>query len=230
MNFLLKSIKYFRAIIVRSLKQRETYFSRLSIRPLSTKYGFDRGLPVDRYYIEEFLRTHQNDVRGRTLEIVDTTYSKIFGRGKTTVNDALDIFLTQKANIHGDLRDLHGVIADETYDCIIVTQTFNVIDDYQSAIKECHRILKKGGVLLATLPTLSPTWNLKINMWRFTAPSAKLIFSRFFPVNQIETFSLGNRRAALSFWVGMAVEDMKDFEFSEKAAVVPLIVGVRAVK
>jgi SAM-dependent methyltransferase len=230
MDLLLKSIKYVRAVVVRSLKRQETYFSRLSIRPLSTKYGFDRGLPVDRYFIEGFLREHQDDVRGHTLEIVDTTYSKKFGGGKTTTNDALDIFLTQKANIHGDLRNLNGVIPDNTYDCIIVTQTLNVVDDYQEAISECHRILKKGGVLLVTLPTLSPTWNLKINMWRFTATSAKEVFSRFFLGGQVTASGLGNRQSAIGFWVGMAVEDMKYSELAERDAALPLIIGVRAVK
>lgn len=42
-----------------------------NFRPLSASYGFDRGTPVDRLYIEEFLKLHSDDVRGRVLEIGD---------------------------------------------------------------------------------------------------------------------------------------------------------------
>jgi hypothetical protein len=30
--------------------------------PLSTKFGFDRGVPVDRFYIAEFLAPHAKDI------------------------------------------------------------------------------------------------------------------------------------------------------------------------
>src|SRR4029453_14668409 len=38
-------------------------------RPLSNDFGYDRGTPVDRYYIERFLARHQSDVKGRVLEV-----------------------------------------------------------------------------------------------------------------------------------------------------------------
>ncbi len=230
MDTLLKTIKYIRAIATRSLKTRQSYLAQESIRPISTKYGFDRGLPVDRYYIEKFLKSHQPSIRGAVLEVVDSTYTEKFGGDKVSKADALDIFLTLKANIHGDLRNLSGVIADETYDCIIVTQTFNVIDQYEKAIGECYRILKPGGVLLVTLPTLSPTWNLKINMWRFTAPAAKETFSQFFNVAHVDVASLGNRESALAFWLGMAVEDLAPADIKKNDETLPLIIGIAATK
>src|SRR3954466_14293166 len=47
--------------------------------PLSTEFGFDRGTPIDRYYIEAFLAANAGDVRGRVLEIGDDSYSRQFG-------------------------------------------------------------------------------------------------------------------------------------------------------
>src|SRR5437762_5517842 len=37
--------------------------------PISRLYGADRGTVIDRYYIENFLARHANDVRGVVLEI-----------------------------------------------------------------------------------------------------------------------------------------------------------------
>src|SRR3712207_5592488 len=36
-------------------------------RPLSAQWGFDRGLPIDRYYIEGFLSANAADVGGCVL-------------------------------------------------------------------------------------------------------------------------------------------------------------------
>jgi glycosyltransferase involved in cell wall biosynthesis len=41
------------------------------LTPVSRVFGYDRGLPVDRYYIEGFLFHHANDIAGRVLEIAD---------------------------------------------------------------------------------------------------------------------------------------------------------------
>lgn len=37
--------------------------------PFSAKYGFERGMPVDRIYIEDFLARHAADIRGAVLEV-----------------------------------------------------------------------------------------------------------------------------------------------------------------
>ncbi|MGH7267673.1 MAG: methyltransferase domain-containing protein, partial [Candidatus Rokuibacteriota bacterium] len=58
-----------------------------------------------------------------------------------------------RATVIADLRDAPGIAAS-TYDCIILTQTLHVIDDMVAVLRECARILKPGGVLLATLPCL----------------------------------------------------------------------------
>jgi hypothetical protein len=41
------------------------------LQPVSREFGYDRGLPIDRYYIERFLEAHRWDIYGRTLEIGD---------------------------------------------------------------------------------------------------------------------------------------------------------------
>ena len=46
---------------------------------LSRDFGFDRGTPIDRYYIESFLSTHASDIRGHVLEVADNTYTRRFG-------------------------------------------------------------------------------------------------------------------------------------------------------
>ena len=94
-------IRKIRTFIMRTIHNRESYLASLSIKPISTKYGFDRGQPIDRVYIEKFLRNKQERIKGVCLEVVDGTYTKKFGGTKVTKSDVIDIFKSQKANIMG---------------------------------------------------------------------------------------------------------------------------------
>ena len=226
---LLMILRRMRAVVTRLIKNRDAYLNSGELEPISKKYGFDRGKPIDRHFIESFLNDNRDCIKGRCLEIVDNTYTRKFGGDRTTTSDALDIFPTRNANIHGDLRNLTQV-QDSVYDCIIVTQTFNVIDDYNAAIKECLRILKSGGTLLATVPTLSPCWNLKINLWRYSKETALHVFSQYFGLKNTSVKSYGNKNAVKGFWVGLSMEDLKAFDLTENDKDFPLTIGIRAIK
>ncbi len=43
------------------------------------EFGYDRGLPIDRYYIERFLANNASDIRGHVMEIADNIYMRRFG-------------------------------------------------------------------------------------------------------------------------------------------------------
>ncbi len=229
MDTIIKLLRKIRGLIVRSIKKKEQYLSGKSLDPISKMYGFDRGKPIDRYFIENFLEENKQYIKGRCLEIVDNQYTLKYGTKKVLHSDVLDIFQTKKANIHGDLRNLFQV-KDNKYDCCLVTQTFNVIDDYNSAIKECFRILKPGGILLATIPTISPCWNLKINLWRFSQESALFVFGKNFGIKNTQVKGYGNHEAIKGFWIGLASEDLSFSELTNIDESLPLIIGVKAQK
>jgi hypothetical protein len=35
------------------------------LEPISRAFGYDRGTPIDRYYLDRFLDEHNGDIRGR---------------------------------------------------------------------------------------------------------------------------------------------------------------------
>src|SRR4051794_29214038 len=53
-------------------------FDRVS--PISRDWGFDRGLPIDRFYIEKFLRAHASDIVRCVAEVGDPWYTRKFGQ------------------------------------------------------------------------------------------------------------------------------------------------------
>jgi len=52
---------------------------QLPLRPISDCYGYDRGTPVDRIYIEAFLDRHCDDIRGHGAEVKTDGYLRRFG-------------------------------------------------------------------------------------------------------------------------------------------------------
>lgn len=215
-------LKYIRSTFTR-------WFIPANLKPLSHKFGFDRGTPIDRYWIELFLSQNSSSVRGRVLEITDAKYTHKFGGNKVTRGDVLDINpKNKKATIHGDLRSLKQ-IKNNTYDCIVLTHVLGLIDDVHAAAAECARILKPGGVLLFTSSCLGPILKEKV-YWRFTPHSVKYIFCPHFKSKNMDIKTYGNVLAGQAFWVGMAQEDLTPGELSYTDLRFPVIISMRAIK
>lgn len=205
------------------------------MKPLSQKWGTDRGLPVDRYYIELFLSNFRNDIHDRVLEIKDDGYTRKFGGMQVTESSILDINPNNnKATIIADLSCASHV-ASESYDCVILTQTLHIIYDFHAALCEVFRILKPGGVLLCTLPALSRVNDEDVGIdkgdfWRFTEAAVRRIFAQIFPISDFEVFTWGNIRSSIAFLEGLAASELSESILTEVDPYYPLLFGIRAVK
>jgi SAM-dependent methyltransferase len=198
-------------------------------RPLSDHWGFDRGTPIDRYYIERFLERHRGDVHGRVLEVKDSGYSRRFGSGVATY-DVLDVDTTNPdATVVADLTAADGIPSD-TYDCFILTQVLQFIFDTRAAIAHAHRILTPGGVLLVTVPAVSRNDRHNTDYWRFTTHSCRALFATAFAADRIEVTAHGNVLTAMAFLTGMACEELTHDELAVEDELYPLLITVRAEK
>jgi len=125
------------------------------VTPMSRVFGYDLGQPVDRYYIENCLAHHTRDIRGRVMEIGDDLYTRRFGGDRVAKSGVLHVTETNpRATVVADLTRADHVASD-AFDGINFTQTLHLIYDLRAAIRTLHRILKPGGVLLATFPGIS---------------------------------------------------------------------------
>ena len=181
-----------------------------SAKPLSLADGFDRGLPIDRYYIEGFLAKHAADIHGRVLEVGAADYSTRFGGGRVTRQDVLHIDDSNPiATIVGDLCT-PGTLPAKAFDCIILTQTLQYLFDLPAAIKQVHDALRPGGVALISTPGVAPVcrddWQESF-YWRMTEMALRRLLARVFAADAIEVVPLGNLYAATHFLHGAAVEE-----------------------
>lgn len=201
-----------------------------STSPLSNSWGNDRGTPVDRYYIERFLSAHRQDITGRTLEVHDSRYTERFGTGVTKA-DVLDIETENKeATLVADLS-VADQIPSETFDCFILTQTLQYIFDTRAAIKNASRLLRPGGVLLLTVPSVSRIDPVsRGEYWRFTPASCKRLLAEPFGLENISVKGYGNVMTCVAFLQGMAYEELSQKELTMNDDAFPLVISVRATK
>jgi glycosyltransferase involved in cell wall biosynthesis len=203
------------------------------VTPISLEFGYDRGQPIDRYYIESFLARQAEDIHGRTLEIGDDSYTRRFGGNRVTASDVLHVTEgNPRATIVADLTCADN-ISSNTFDCIILAQTLHLIYEVRSAIQTIHRILKPGGILLATFPGISQLardqWGDNW-YWAFTSQSARRLFEEAFSAENVRIESHGNVLTAICFLHGLAVQELRPRELDYHDPCYELVITVRAVK
>lgn len=201
--------------------------------PISKHFGYDRGLPVDRHYIEQFLDSNRTYISGRVLEIGDDSYTCRFGGDRVTMRDVLHVNEgNPKATIVSDLSSGEGIQSD-AFDCAIITQTLHLIYQPEAALRTLHRVLKPGGVLLATIPGITPLsvdeWN-GTWYWAFTKYSVRRMFESTFGTERVHIDTFGNVFAATCFLEGIAVEDVTLPELDARDPNYDVVIAVRAQK
>jgi len=204
------------------------------LQPVSRSFGHNRGKCIDRYYIENFLSCHSNEIAGRVLEVGDDSYTRKYGGNDVTESDVLHACEgNANATIVADLANA-GHIQANTFDCIILTQVLSFVYDVQGAVSHLHRILKPGGVLLVTVPGLVQISRYDMDRggdyWRFTTLSAKRLFAAVFGEQQIQVHSHGNVLVATAFLQGLAMQDLTIEELEHQDIDYQVLITVRAVK
>lgn len=203
------------------------------VTPFNTVFGYNRGGPVDRYYIENFLRRQAHNIKGRVLEIGDNEYTLQFGGSKVTQSDILHVNeKNSKATFIGDLSNIPQLPAD-SFDCIVLTQTLHLIYSYREALDTCYRVLKPGGTLLMTVPGISHIdqgeWK-EHWFWSFTDNSISRILSEIFPAENVSVESFGNILVATAFLYGIGLPELKKEQIEYNDAHYQVIICASAVK
>ena len=203
------------------------------IEPFSKEFGYDRGGPVDRYYIENFLKKNNHFIKGRVLEVGDNDYTLRFGGNKIERSEILHVDASNAdATYVGDLSDA-PMLTDDTFDCIILTQTLHLIYNHHKALATCYRILKQGGTLILTVPGITQIdqgeWHENW-LWSFTGTVIKRMLEETFYKNNITVNTHGNVLAATAFLFGMGAPELKQTQLDYHDLHYQVIITAIAIK
>jgi SAM-dependent methyltransferase len=202
------------------------------VTPIERAFGFGRGQPVDRHYIEQFLESNALAIERQVLEIGDATYTRRFGGERVSGSDVLNVTPTAEATIVADLADADR-IPSNAFDCIICTQTLQLIYDLPAAVRTLFRILKPGGVLLATVPGISQTDDRTWEgtwYWSFTPLAVNRLFADAFGPAYVEVEAHGNVLTSVAFLHGLGADELTDRERSFHDPSYPFLITAKAIK
>jgi SAM-dependent methyltransferase len=200
--------------------------------PFSREWGYDRGTPVDRVYIEAFLAQHANDVRGVCLEVMSADYTRRFGASRVSRSEVLDINPQNgMATIVADLGEADS-LPMQRFDCIVFTQTLHLVPDMRTAVANVWRALAPGGVLLVTVSALSRHDTRKgfhHDRWRVTKTGLEWLLGDLSGAH-VETATYGNLLSSAAFLYGLAAEELTPDELHFVDPAFPLIIAARVHK
>ncbi|HEY2466587.1 MAG TPA: methyltransferase domain-containing protein [Terracidiphilus sp.] len=206
------------------------------LRPYRPEFGRRRGACIDRLYIEEFLNSHKDCIRGRVAEFESDDYTRKFGEGRIEASEILDV---NEQNTRRTLTlDLMqpATVPEASFDCVICTQTLLFIRDYRTALESLWKMLKPGGILLATVPGICPVVRGNLiagageDYWRFTSSSARRIFAEVFADGNVAVHTYGNVLSAVAFLHGLVQAELSREELEFHDPPYELIIGIAATK
>lgn len=201
--------------------------------PFSDQFGLDRGVPIDRIFIDTFLSQHRNLVRGRVLEIGNNLYSRRYGGAHLTATDIVDVDPDNgSVTVLADLAQ-RGSLPQDRYDCAIVTQTLQYVTDLEAAVDNLHGCLARNGTFLVTVPGITrvdPGDGRAADRWRFTPQGLSDLLARVFAAADIACVGYGDLHTATAFLHGLAAEDIGLGGGDGRTSDYPVVVCARAVR
>ena len=203
------------------------------LEPVSQEWGFDRGRPIDRYYIESFLADHSNSIKGHVLEIKDRSYTQQFGGDRVKQGSVLDIDPQNPEVTHIADLTISDRLDSNQFDCVIFTQTLQLISRPKIALETIYKVLKPQGSLLITCPGIT---RIEHNgkdggwYWAFTPLSLGMLLEETFGCESFNVKCYGNVFAATCFLWGISVEEIKLPELDHHDPNYPVILTALATK
>jgi SAM-dependent methyltransferase len=201
--------------------------------PVSRRYGFDRGTPIDRVYLDQFFRARAADIRGRVLEVDAPVFTERHADpAAVTAVDVVDVDgRNDRATILADLAD-PGALPTESFDCVVLPQTLQYVSDPSIAVANLWSALAPGGVLLLTVPAVAKIDHhaRDVDAWRWVPNGLRAQLVRGCPGGEIEVSAFGNALSGAAFLVGASAEDLGDHRVAEVDPEFPVLVAARVRK
>ena len=140
------------------------------------------------WHARRWLRPHVEELRGRLLDVGcgDRPYELWVQRGRESVTSYVGIDIHDGPRVDIVIEpDRSWPIDDTSVDCILFNQVLEHVASPHQVLAELARVLRPGGVLLATVPFIYPAHGLPHDYARFTINGIQRMFEQDYEVVEI---------------------------------------------
>jgi len=193
--------------------------------PFSSSYGFERGTPVDRYYLHGFLSAHRDRITGAVLEVQTASYTERYGHDLTR-SDTFDIVPQFEPTYVCDFAHCGDVIPDRAYDCLLLPNTLPHFRELDLALAQARRVVRPGGTILASAAGLLPLTGDVADYWRLSPDGWRERLAGAWPGAAIEIAGHGNCLSAVAAQLGLALEELTQAELDVQDPRYPVLTTI----
>jgi hypothetical protein len=195
------------------------------LKAFSDEFGWDRGTPIDRYYVDRFFERHRADITGDVLEVGTSMYTRRYGHDLRTI-DAFDIDPQFEDTIRCDLAHSENILKSEAYDCVLLPCTLSVLREIDPCLRNALRVVRPGGVILANAAGLGRLDRADIDFWRPTPAGWRELLQRTWSGCEVVVEGEGNLLALEAFNLGLSLEELKPKELDHNDPIFPLVTNI----
>ena len=162
-------------------RAQATAHARLYPSILAAGYLLLRNI---RRLMERFFSQHQQV--GRVLDVGAQycPYYPLF-KDKCESYSSMDIVDTPLVDIVCNAENM--LVADASYDLVLCTEVLEHCPNPQRIVDECYRVLRPGGTLIVTVPSIFPIHGYPSDNWRFMPDGLKHLLKAF---SQVEVLGV----------------------------------------
>jgi hypothetical protein len=194
--------------------------------PFSSSYGFERGQPIDRYYLHRFLDAHREAITGDVLEVQSTSYAQRFGHHLLRA-DSFDIEARFEPTYVCDFASCGDVIPDGAYDCLLLPNTLPHFRELGRCLAHARRVVRPGGIILASAAGLLPLTGDVPDYWRLSPDGWRETLGAAWPGADLEIAGHGNCLASIAAQLGLALEELTPSELDVDDPRFPVLTTMR---
>jgi hypothetical protein len=193
--------------------------------PFSSTYGFERGQPIDRYYLHKFLASHHDLIAGDVLETQGSSYAERFGHDLTRA-DSFDNEPRFQPTYLCDFADCGSIIPDRAYDCLLLPNTLMHFRELDRCLAHALRVVRPGGAILASVAGLLPLTSDAADYWRLTPDGWREKLAVAWGGTRLEVAGHGNCLASVGAQLGLALEELTEAELDVQDPRYPVLTTI----
>jgi SAM-dependent methyltransferase len=177
-------------------KAQQTAHGRLYPSILTSHYLVLRNR---RIHMQEFFRRSEP---GRAILDVGAQYCPYYPLFKDTCGSytSLDIVDTPIVDVVCNAEEMS--LGDNLFDLVLCTQVLEHCQNPQKIVDECHRVLRPGGTLILTVPSIFPHHGYPADNWRFMPDGVRHLLRAFASVEVLGELDLAESLASVNCYYG----------------------------